>query len=405
MTDKTTALTFSRTIQAPAEHLYYAFTTRSGLQEWFSSMAIVGHGKHNYFYFLWKGHTFASGRIISQKQNQEVTYSFNGETHPHESKVRIQLKEKGAETEVTIEHSQLGNGNQWEPIIADLKVLWEDGLDNLQSVMERGIDLRKYGRPMMGLMAAELVTPESAKKKNLLSHGLLLSGVVHGLGAEKAGLGKGDLIKSIQGLSVEAYDVFDEALEGLSAGDTIEMVYIRDNQEKVVSVVLTERAHPELPSTAQGLSENLAEIFSSANAKLDELFEDVSDAQAEYRPAQGEWNSKEVLAHIIASERDTIPWVSSYLQGKDTFVYSSHLPTRLKAIQVAFPLVPVLREELVRSQDEQVYMLAELPPEFVARKSSYTRLASNILEGTSVHYKDHLQQIEDNLEGALSLGA
>ena len=227
---------------------------------------------------------------------------------------------------------------------------------------------------------------------------------VRGLGAEQAGLQKGDLIKSVQGLSVENYAVFDEALQDLSVGDSIEMVFIRDGQEKMCTIILSERPHPDLPSTAQGLSETLAGIFSSANAKLDELFEDVSDTQAEYRPAPGEWNSKEVLAHVIASERDTIPWVSSYLQGKDTFIYTSLLPARIKSIQAAFPLIPDLRDELVRSQDEQVYMLAELPPEFVSRKSSYSRLASNILEGTSVHYKEHLQQIADNLEGALSLG-
>lgn len=44
------------------------------------------------------------------------------------------------------------------------------------------------------------------------------------------------------------------------------------------------------------------------------------------------------------------------------------------------------------------------PPRLGGRNGQRSPII-NLLEGSTAHYKEHSQQIEDNLEGALSLGA
>ena len=59
--------------------------------------------------------------------------------------------------------------------------------------------------------------------------------------------------------------------------------------------------------------------------------------ELEYRHAAGEWSVKEVLAHLIASEEDSIHWLGSYLAGREVYPYTSGTPARLKSLLVLYP--------------------------------------------------------------------
>jgi hypothetical protein len=57
-----------------------------------------------------------------------------------------------------------------------------------------------------------------------------------------------------------------------------------------------------------------------------------------------------------------------------------------------------LFEELKRAEAVTVAMLANLPPEFAARKASYQRIGLALLE--SFHTRDHLNQIKAAIASA-----
>jgi hypothetical protein len=59
----------------------------------------------------------------------------------------------------------------------------------------------------------------------------------------------------------------------------------------------------------------------------------------------------------------------------------------------AYPTVADLLEEWKRSETETLALLENLPDDFVQRKSSFWRLAYNMLQGTP-HYYDHLEQMK-----------
>ncbi len=73
------------------------------------------------------------------------------------------------------------------------------------------------------------------------SGGVLLSGTMPGSPAEAAGLAGGDLLVSFDGEPVDNLADLTALLRGHSAGDTIEVVIIRDGREDSVRVVLTGR--------------------------------------------------------------------------------------------------------------------------------------------------------------------
>jgi hypothetical protein len=62
----------------------------------------------------------------------------------------------------------------------------------------------------------------------------------------------------------------------------------------------------------------------------------------------------------------------------------------------------VLVGELKRSEAETLSMLAALPPEFVARRGSYTRLGYYLLEMPGFHTRQHLDQMRTTVEAARS---
>jgi S1-C subfamily serine protease len=71
--------------------------------------------------------------------------------------------------------------------------------------------------------------------------GARLGGVRPGSPAEKAGLRGGDIIVRFAGMAVRGLDDLAFALRARRAGDTVEVVYLRDGAEHSVQVTLEER--------------------------------------------------------------------------------------------------------------------------------------------------------------------
>jgi len=208
----------------------------------------------------------------------------------------------------------------------------------------------------------------------------------------------------IAGVKVEDFTSVEKEISQRSPGDVVEMVYYRGEEKKVAQVELSLRSMPVMPATAQDLSEKVAEIYSSANAKMDEVFEDVKEEQAEYRLKRGDWNSKEVLAHMISSERDTYDWAASLVHGHEAYPWTAHLPARLKSIQAVYPRISDLRNGIEMNQKEGVVFLTELPSEFVTRKPSFARMTSMFLLELPEHYQEHIGQIQGNLAAIQGIG-
>ena len=71
--------------------------------------------------------------------------------------------------------------------------------------------------------------------------GVRLSGVTPGSPAEKTGLKEGDVITKVGGTAVASLAEFSNVLRGLTAGQSVDVVYLRDGREQTATVTVVER--------------------------------------------------------------------------------------------------------------------------------------------------------------------
>jgi S1-C subfamily serine protease len=71
--------------------------------------------------------------------------------------------------------------------------------------------------------------------------GVRITGVRPGSPADKAGVQVGDIIVKFAGVEVKTLDDLTFALRGRRAGDRVDVVVVRDGQERRVRAVLEER--------------------------------------------------------------------------------------------------------------------------------------------------------------------
>jgi hypothetical protein len=163
-------------------------------------------------------------------------------------------------------------------------------------------------------------------------------------------------------------------------------------------MTLSARHLPAVPATAQELAGALTQVYAQADETLDNIVAEISEAEAGQRPAEGEWSVKEVLGHLIASERENHSWLSDMVveaeRWTDEFENVTNIQPRLQGIIAAYPTLAELVAEVKRNEKETVAMVANLPAELVTRRSIFVRIGRNLLpaDGNS-HADTHFDQM------------
>jgi len=383
-------------IESSPPQLYYFFSTLSGWLDWFAQRGIGDVSKQG----ILQMHHNTAGRLAFYfrefEHEKRVALSIMSPKTPQMGDVELLLEETEGGTTIRIEHSGM------EPEDVDwLQNLWQDSLNNLKELTEEGRDPRLWNRPFLGITVADWVTPEYAAKHQLATEsGMHLNSVFEGRGAAEAGISGGDTILSLAGIAITDYEALLSVYKEHRAGDTIDVEYYHGKELRQARLTLSAFPVPDVPPTAQDIADKLDHFFQKANKKIEQLFSGKNEAQAEYRPAAGEWNAKEVLAHMIASEGDAIHWLGSYLVAREVYPSISTTPARLKSLMVLYPTLSALLNKLRDTQKELVTLISETPAEVVNRKASMVRLAFAYSLDISMHYKEHLSQLADVLEHA-----
>ena len=105
--------------------------------------------------------------------------------------------------------------------------------------------LVKYGEVKRGMLGVQVVTltPDYADNLGLKdTQGALVSQVVDGSAADKAGLKAGDVITSINGQSVKSGSDLRNRIGLLRLGETVDIGFIRDGKPRKVSAVVQARS-------------------------------------------------------------------------------------------------------------------------------------------------------------------
>ena len=127
------------------------------------------------------------------------------------------------------------------------------------SVMDQ---LIKYGSVKRGLLGVSMytVTPDIAKSLGLKnSEGALVSQVVDGSPAQKAGIRTGDVITAVNGQSVKSNGELRNAIGLLRVGDKVEVGLLREGKPIRVTAIIAETA-----ANAPGPAESIHRAFEGA---------------------------------------------------------------------------------------------------------------------------------------------
>jgi uncharacterized protein YndB with AHSA1/START domain len=400
-------LRFRRTMKASRAEAYRAFTRSVALREWLCDGAMVEARPAGRFYLWWHSGYDASGQFLALDPDESVTLAWYGRGEPGPTRVEVALEAgDGGDLLVTVAQSGFGSGEAWDRARAEAGRGWESGLANLASVLETGQDLRLVRRPMLGIYLDEF-TPEIAARLGVpAAGGARLAGVVEGKGAQQAGLQQDDVIVAIAHRAVGDYPSLAAALGPYRAGDRVVVEFYRGADLRTVEMQLSARSVPEVPPAPAALAEAVRKEYAASFSGLERCLDGVSEAEAAHRPAPGEWNALEVLAHLIAHEREQQAWIADLLcddeRWSDRFANTEVVPARIAAIVSAHPTLAQMTDVLERSQSETVQMLAALPAEFVAHRGTYWRLGRSMLEGVLPpnHVQEHTEQIQAAIASA-----
>jgi len=389
------AIRVERTVAAPPKEVYRAFTNKIALQDWLSNSADIDPRVGGRIYLWWDKGYHSSGVYTALERGKTVAFTWRGPNDPGTTEVRVDLEPLGDDsTRITLTHSGLGPGKEWKEATFQDSKGWESALENLQSVLETGTDLRISRRPMFGLSSGNNLDEKLADKLGVpVTEGLWIGGLVDGLGAQKAGIQKDDVIVDFGGETITDFASFARALQSRRAGDNVEVGFYRGGERHTLNMQLSERPAPNVPATNDALMESVRSSFAELNTELEAALEGVTEKEADYSPAPDEWSIKEVLAHLITGEQGNQSWIYAVVDDTDTNApfYSNELG-RVRAVATVDATIPTLLAQLKRAQAITVAQVKAMPAEAQAHKHQYNLLAG-WLTTFQTHFREHIAEI------------
>jgi len=388
-------LTLTRTIQALPKAIYRAFTTTTGLMDWIANSSDVEARVGGRLYIWEEKGYHVMGNYTNLEENQRVAFDILAPIPGH-IEVSISTQDNGVI--LTLEHSQI----ETEEIFEGYKKHWGNALDNLQIVLETGLDRRLYSRPMMGILISGMVDKDTQERLHLpLDYGILLGGTIPGMGAEAVGIVEGDVLVEMDNVAIKDYHALSQVIAPHKAGETIHAAWYRGKERHEATMTLSGRPHPHIPATLAELAEEARQIYAHLDGELAEILDGVAEETAEYRPAENEWNTKEIIAHLINTERAMQIWIINATEGTLFNNWASNNHHIVKSIVDIYPTLPHLMAELRRAEGQTVALLQRLPEEIVAHKGAFHNIVTTLnKEGLSVHTRLHFDTIKSLLEGA-----
>jgi uncharacterized protein YndB with AHSA1/START domain len=391
----TRTLTLTRTTHAPVKQLYNAFLSRDGVYYWLSDDAHIQAAVGGHILLVWdNGAQHAYGRFTELEPEKHIAFNLQEQNTP-EIDVDVTIKETDSIVTITLTLT----GILSEETAARLEKDWNARMDNLVSFVETGADLRVTRRVIIGIFPANL-DENTAKRLGVpVNDGVRVTGLVDGYSAQQAGLKTDDVIVEFAGNAAGQDKPMFRSVADKKPGDTVEVVYYRGAEKRTATMTLKGYPVPPMPADFSALAENTAQLCRDLDSEMTALFEEVTEAEAEKKPAPEEWNVKEVLAHLILSERWRHHWLGGFVQGPEVQGYTANATLRLAAVITVHPTLKDLTAEFNRSMQETVALLRAFPVENQERRANLWWIVFE-LGGMAQHTRGHFEQIKAAITAA-----
>ena len=265
---------------------------------------------------------------------------------------------------------------------------WEHALGDLATYVETGRDERMARRPMLGIFPDFDEAPEG------IPDGVRVGGAVDGSGAEAAGLAEGDVMLALGSHRVSDWGSLGPALDGHSAGDTVDVQLWRDGSERTVPLTLGSRPQPNAPEGAEAVASWIESETDTLIERLADVLEEISPDEADFRPGEREWNVREVIGHLITTERFSQLNTMLFAADVERAGWPGSTETRLQRVLSHVPL-DSLRTMLFDHLRQSAGIARD-----ILESESRPPIVRGLADGqafTEMHVGDHIGQIKTNV--------
>jgi uncharacterized protein YndB with AHSA1/START domain len=389
----------SRQIKASPIDVFRALTHPLDLSLWFCHTAWTDPQPGGEFRVRWRNGWWARGVFEMVERPRRVAFTWQGKDEPGETDVVFELTAMEEGTSVKLTHSGFGDDALWDKAVLEAESSWLPALENLDSVLTTGIDLREANRPVLGVLSVPLTAERAANENIATSRGIYLSTVLPDGGAAVAGLKRGDVITHIGGMAVTDEPSLTTTLGAYRAGDRVQVGYVRGMKSGIVGVDLQVRPMEEIPSDPEKVVESARVLRGDLIAELRKLVSGLTTGQANRRPLPQALTVNETLAHLSVSERFLQRWCADIIVGNTHGQVEANpalSPELLAMVLSEAPSPEALVDRLEREMQETHALYAALRPDVVAMKARYRLLVTALLSDLHVH--DHIEQIREAVD-------
>lgn len=389
-------------VHASSKAAYRAFTNSTSMREWLCDVATIDPHPRGRMYMWWRGDFYSSGHYLELEEDKCVKFRWYANIDPAPTEVTVNFTEKDGGVLVHLDH-EVSDDTSWKRMAETFRENWVESLENLKSVLETGIDLRIANRPMLGILPGDFTEEQATALGVPVREGLRLDGLVAGMGAERAGLQKDDVLIGMAGKPItNDFNSLPIAIQGKKGGDKIEVEFYRGSERKTVMMELSKRPMVDVPFDTSELVRRARELIEPALADLEKCFEGFTDEQAMKRPDPREWSALEVVAHLILNERFNSILLANLIDGNEPQYdgVGNNVTPQVEATVQANPSIKLMLDALRHSVEEVFAFAGLIPADFIANnKGSYYRFGSILLQ-PDFHLGTHTQQIKDALAKA-----
>lgn len=399
---ETTSVTVERIVNASRERLYQAFTSRDELNSWFCNNSFVQAREGGSYLFIWNAEKYSANGLYKELvENEKIVLTWRSTWEGNESDypeiLTITFDEVDAGTKVTFFHEGMpedgAESYEWQ---------WNKRLDDLKVYVETGALPNVINRIIIGIFPTGIPQERMDALGLKAGEGTMVGNLVPGFGAEKAGLQSGDIITHFKGEKISPDNQMNVIIKDNKPGDEIEVTAVRGEETLTLTMPLSAYPVPEIPETYAGLVDIVAPQYETLIAELTAMFEGVSEEDADKAPADGEWNTKMVIAHLIYSEDSIQDAIGAHLANGSPQHWSGNDVTRLSAIIAVNPGIEGMISALRREYDETLAIWRNFPDDTANSNKGFLWNDAFSIAGWIQHTQGHFTQIKEAIEAAQS---
>jgi uncharacterized damage-inducible protein DinB len=358
----TETISEKRKVAGSAKNVFKFMTDSGYVTCWLCERAQTAPQPEGYFLFVWNEIRHAYGTFSTlDVENFHLEAQWKDEQA--ESVWRVWVKELDfTECEVRVEQ-------EGPALFSDYyQAFWYHALNNLVSAFHSGQDLRYSRRGVLGIQT-QAVNPAVSVPLGLNPrHALLVSAVLHGLGAHEAGIQVGDIIYQINERPVSYGLPFTFITDNIEEQNEVSVFFYRRGVAMEKKARLLPYPYIETPPNMAALASQCQSNYQQLDKSLQSFLAPLPPNLINTPVEEGAWTVKEHLAHLILRERWLHNWIGGWLQGGFVQTNSDTARPRLAALLAVYDDVQPLQEVLRQTWAETLALVAIIPHPYNERK-------------------------------------